>query len=177
MEKVQELIIDSDNSIQEVKHILQQYRDEKAWSTKAKLQEEEKELEEAEIMERKMLEEQIAKEKFAAERALWMEQRKVMLETKEGELKLERMVRGATANLPNLNISPFKGAAKDWIRFSNQFMAQIDSQPVSKTIKLGHLLQCVKGEYYLIGNILNNDEGYDIALKILKEEYGQERVV
>ena len=78
IEKVQELIIDSDNSIQEVKdcnsetrqsfksklevfengkYILQQYRDEKARSTKAKLQEEEKELKEAEIRERKMFEE------------------------------------------------------------------------------------------------------------------------
>ena len=60
-----------------------------------------------------MFEEQIAKEKFAAERALWMEQRKVMLETKEVELEMERMTRGATANLPNLNISPFKGTPKD----------------------------------------------------------------
>ena len=199
IEKVQELMIDSDNSIQEVKdwnsetresfkstlevfengkYILQQYRDEKARSTKAKLQEEEKELKEAEIRERKMFEEQIAKEKFAAERALWMEQRKVMLETKERELEMERMARGATANLPNLNISPFKGTPKDWIRFNNQFVAQIDSQPVSKTIKLGYLLQCVKGECHdLIGNIPNNDEGYDRALKILKEEYGQERLV
>ena len=129
IEKVQKLMIDSDNSIQEVKdwnsetresfkstleifengkYILQQYWDEKARSNKAKLQEEEKELKEAEIRERKMFEEQIAKEKFAAERALWMEQRKVMLETKERELEMERMARGATANLPNLNISPFK---------------------------------------------------------------------
>ena len=199
IEKVQELMIDSDNSIQEVKdwnsetresfkstlevfengkYVLQQYRDEKARSTKAKLQEEEKELKEAEIREREMFEEQIAKEKFAAERALWMEQRKVMLETKERELEMERMARGATANLPNLNISPFKGTPKDWIRFNNQFMAQIDSQPVSKTIKLGYLLQCVKGECHdLIGSIPNNDDGYDRALKILKEEYGQERVV
>ena len=60
-----------------------------------------------------MFGEQIAKEKFAAERALWMEQRKVMLETKEVELEMERMTRGATANLPNLNIIPFKGTPKD----------------------------------------------------------------
>ena len=42
-----------------------------------------------------------------------MEQRKVMLETKERELEMERMARGATANLPHLNISPFKGTPKD----------------------------------------------------------------
>ena len=57
-------------------------------------------------------------------------------------------------------------------------MAQIDSQPVSKTVKLGYLLQCVKGECHdLIGNIPNNDGGYDRALQLLKEEYGQDRAV
>ena len=107
-----------------------------------------------------------------------MEQRRIMLETKEKELEMERKARGAMANLPKLSISPFKGTPKDWIRFYNQFMAQIDSQPVSKTVKLGYLLQCVKGECHdLIGNIPNNDEGYDRALQLLKEEYGQDRTV
>ena len=83
-----------------------------------------------------------------------MEQRKVMLETKQRELEMERMARGATAKLPNLNISLCKGTPMDWIRFSNQFMVLIDSQPVSKTVTLGYLLQCVKGECHdLIGRI------------------------
>ena len=76
MEKIQELMLDIDNSIQEVndwnsetresfkgtlevfkngKYILQQHSDGTARSTKAKLQEEEKELQEAEIRERKCL--------------------------------------------------------------------------------------------------------------------------
>ena len=101
-----------------------------------------------------------------------------MLETKEKELEIKRMARGETANCPSLNLIPFKGTSKDWIRFSNQFMTQIGSQPVSKTIKLSYRLQCVKGEcHYLIGDIPNNDEGYERALKILKEEYGQKRVL
>ena len=100
-----------------------------------------------------------------------------MLETKEKELEMERKVRGAMANSPKLSISPFKGTPKDWIRFYNQFMAQTDSQPVSKTVRLGYLLQCVKGECHdLIGNIPNSDGGYDRALQLLKEEYGQDRL-
>ena len=83
------------------------------------------------------VEEQIAMEKLATEKALWMEQRRIMLETKEKELEMEREARGAMANLPKLSISLFKGIPKDWIRFNNQFMAQIDSQHVSKTVKLG----------------------------------------
>ena len=42
-------------------------------STKAKLQEEE-----LELKERKKFQEQIAKEKLATEKALWMEQRRIM---------------------------------------------------------------------------------------------------
>ena len=57
-------------------------------------------------------------------------------------------------------------------------MPQIDSQPVSKTVKLGYLLQCVEGECHdLTGNIPNNDGGYYHALQLLKEEYGQDRTV
>ena len=71
-------------------YILQQYRDEKAQSTKVKLQEEERELKEVERKERKKFEEQIAKETLATENALWMEQRRIMLEIKEKELEMER---------------------------------------------------------------------------------------
>ena len=83
-----------------------------------------------------------------------MEQRRIMLETKKKGLEMERRARGAMANLPKLSICPFKGTSKDWIRFYNQVMAQIDSQSVSKTVKVGYLLQLVKGECNdLIGNI------------------------
>ena len=57
-----------------------------------------------------------------------------MLETKEKDLEMERKARGTMANLSKLIVSPFKGTRKDWIRFYNQFMTQIDSQPVNKTV-------------------------------------------
>ena len=37
--------------------------------------------------------------------------------------------------------------------------------------------KCKGGCQELIGNIPNNEEGYDRALQLLKDEYGQERTV
>ena len=53
-----------------------------------------------------------------------------------------------------------------------------DTQPVSKVVKFGYLLQLVKGALHdLIGNIRNTDEGYERALMILKEQFGQDKSV
>ena len=93
---------------------MQQYRDEKTQSTKVKLQEEEQEVKEVERKERTKFEEQVAKEKLVTEKALWMEQRRIMLETNEKEPEMERKARGAMESLPKLNINPFKGIPKDW---------------------------------------------------------------
>ena len=80
-----------------------------------------------------------------AERTVWREQQQIMIETKEKEIEMERRARETAGNLLKLSIAPFKGAPKDWIRFSNQFMAQVDCQPVNKVVKLGYLLQSVRG--------------------------------
>ena len=123
-------------------------------------------------------EEQLRHEKMRAERTVWREQQQIMIETKEKEIEMERRARETAVNLPKLSIAPFKGTPTDWIRFSNQFMAQVDCQPVNKVVKLGYLLQSVRGGCQeLIGNIPNNEEGYDKALQLLKDEYGQERTV
>ena len=88
------------------------------------------------------------------------------------------MARETAVNLPKLSIVLFKGTPKEWIRFSNQFMAQVGCQAINKVVKLGYLLQSVRGGCQeLIGNIPNNEEGYDKALKLLKDEYGQEGTV
>ena len=110
-EQTQELMIDNESSIQEVKawnsetrgifnntpkvfengnYILQQHKDEKAQSTKVKLQEEEQELKKLREKETNKFEEQIAKEKLATEKALWLGQRRIMLETKERAGNVEK---------------------------------------------------------------------------------------
>ena len=122
--------------------------------------------------------EQLRHEKMRAERIGWGKQQQIMIETKEKEIEMERRARETAVNLPKSSIATFKGTPKDWIRFSNQFMAQVDCQPVNKVVTLGYLLQSVRGGCQeLIGNIPNNEEGYDRALQLLKDEYGQERTV
>ena len=121
---------------------------------------------------------QLRQEKMRAERAVWKEQQQIMIETKEREIEMERKARETAVNLPKLSIAPFKGTPKDWIRFSNQFVAQVDCQPINKVMKLGYLLQSVReGCQEHIGNIPNNEEGYDRALQLLRDDYGEERTV
>ena len=49
---------------------------------------------------------------------------------------------------------------------------------MSKVVKIGYLLQLTKGAANgLIGNIPNTDEGYERALIILKEQFGQDTSV
>ena len=55
-----------------------------------------------------------------AERTVWREQQQILIETKEKEIEMERRARETAVNLPKLS------TPKDWIRFSNQFMAQVD---------------------------------------------------
>ena len=88
---------------------------------------------------------QLRQEKMRAERAVWKEQQQIMSETKEREIEMERKARETAVNLPKLSIAPFKGTPKDRIRLSNQFMAQVDCQPINKVMKLGYLLQSVWG--------------------------------
>ena len=101
-----------------------------------------------------------------------------MIETKEKEIAIERRARESAVNLLKLNIAPFKGIPKDWIRLSNQFYAQVDCQPINKVMKVSYLLQSVRGGCHeLIGNIPNNEEEYERAMQLLKDEYGQEKTV
>ena len=54
----------------------------------------------------------------------------------------------------------------------------MDCQPINKVVKFGYLLQSVRGACQeVIGNIQNNEEGYDMALQLLKDEYGQEKTL
>ena len=76
---------------------------------------------------------------------MWIEQSRIMLKTKRKEQEMERQAKREMANLPKLSISPFKEILKDRTWFYNQFIVQIDGQSVSKTLKVRHLLHCVKG--------------------------------
>ena len=60
-----------------------------------------------------------------------MEQRRLMLETKE---KAGNGEKGCNGKLAKAKYLPLQGDPKGLVRFYNQFMAQIDSQPVSNRV-------------------------------------------
>ena len=160
------------------KSMVETYHKQKADENQAKMIEYEKKRKEKERRELQMHEDKLYAEKLERERAAWREHQKIALETKRIELEMEKKMKSQNAKLPKLTITPFQGTSKDWIRFQNQYHAQVDSQPVSKTVKFGYLLQLVSGPCRdLIGNIPNTDEGYDRALEMLKKEFGQEQAV
>ena len=146
----------------EGRSLVESYYKQKADETKAEMMEEEKWKKEKERKEAQMHEEKLYAEKLERERAAWREHQEIALETKRIELEMEKKMKSQNAKLPKLTITPFQGTTKDWIRFYNQYHAQVDNQPVSKTVKFGYLLQLVNGpSRNLIGNIPNTDEGYD----------------
>ena len=90
---------------------------------------------EEERKEAQMHEEKLYIEKLERERAAWREHQEIALETKRRELEMEKKMKSQNAKLPKLTITPFQGTSKDWIRFANQYHAQVDNQPVSETVK------------------------------------------
>ena len=61
------------------------------------------------------------------DRAASKEQQRIQIETTDREIEIERRARETAVKLPKLSVAPFKGTPRDWIRFSNQFMAQVDN--------------------------------------------------
>ena len=100
------------------------------------------------------------------------------LKTKIQELELEKAVKSQKTRLPHLMLTPFHGTSKGWIRFSDQYYAQVDCHPVSKTVKFGYLLQLVSGPSRdVIRNIPNTGDGYDRVPELLKKEFEQDQAV
>ena len=68
----------------------------------------------------------------------------------------------------------FKGDCKDWIRFWDQLLVEVDGSAISKIIKFNYLLELVTW-----GNLEKTyldymEDGYDKANKILNDIYGKD---
>ena len=89
--------------------------------------------------------------------------------------KLEENLEGTTSRkaantkLPKLVITKFSGTHVDWLRFWNQFEAQIPA--VTKFSYLKELLE--KKVRVNVDGLPFNSEGYERAKKILKTKYGK----
>ena len=76
------------------------------------------------------------------------------------------------SKLPKLVITPFNGTHANWLRFWNQFEAEIDSTQIPTVTKFSYLKELVKKKVRTDG-LPFNSEGYEQAKNILKSRYGK----
>ena len=76
--------------------------------------------------------------------------------------------------LQKYSITPFKRDYKDWFRFWNQFVVEIDNSKLSEISKFNYLLELVEGEprNHILG-LPHTVEGYEEAKWTLERTYGK----
>ena len=55
------------------------------------------------------------------------------------------MSKPEVANLQKFSITPFKGDYKDWLRFWNMFVVEVDNSKISEISKFNYLLELEEG--------------------------------
>ena len=96
----------------------------------------------------------------------------MMLEEKRAEHEMSSPL---AVNLQKYTITPFKGDCKDWVRFWNQFVVEVDSSKISEISKFNYLLELVHGEpKNCILGLPHTAEGYLEAKKILEMTFGKD---
>ncbi|XP_068670941.1 uncharacterized protein [Montipora foliosa] len=96
----------------------------------------------------------------------------MMLEEKRAE---HEMSKPQAVKLQEYTITPFKGDCKDWVRFWNQFVVEVDSSKISEISKFNYLLELVHGEpKNCILCLPHTAEGYLEAKNILEMTFGKD---
>jgi len=84
----------------------------------------------------------------------------------------------AKVKLPKLVISKFQGTHIDWIRFWNQFKADIDNSSIDPVAKFSYLKELLLPKVRVhIDGLPFSTEGYERAKNILKSTYGKDSEV
>ena len=79
-----------------------------------------------------------------------------------------------SAKLPKLVIIKFSGELTDWLRFWNQFEAEIDRSEIAGVTKFSYLKELLDPKVKTtIDGLPFTTEGYERAKNILKTKYGQ----
>ena len=111
------------------------------------------------------------------------DQHELFKEAMEQKIQLERQMekvrtetqntRSSNANLPKLVITKFNGTSMDWLRFWNQFQAEIDKADVAAVTKFSYLKELVDPKVRsCIDGLPFSTEGYKRAKAILETRYG-----
>ena len=102
--------------------------------------------------------------------------KKIELEMELEKKKAEQeAAKPQAVKLQKYTITPFHGDCKDWLRFWNQFVVEVDSSKISEISKFNYLLELVDGEpkEHILG-LPHTPEGYKEAKKILEMTFGKD---
>ena len=133
-----------------------------------------------------MLDQQIAMNKQMAEISMRSREREEAWYMKRMDMEKELVLREASrreeatqpVKLQRYTITKFNGDFKDWLRFWNQFMVEIDGSKIPCISKFNYLLELVEGQPKddILG-LPHTIEGYEEAKQILRETYGKDTKV
>ena len=102
--------------------------------------------------------------------------KKLEMELEMAKKKTEEIqVKQQSVKLQKYTITPFKGEYKDWLRFWNQFMVEVDGSSISEISKFNYLLELVTGKPKedILG-LPHSEDGYLEAKRILEKTYGKD---
>ena len=95
--------------------------------------------------------------------------------SREGEQQVIKESSEMRAKLPKLTISKFNGTNIDWLRFWNQFHAEIEKSNISQVTKFSYLKELLIPKVRIsIDGLPFSPEGYERAKNILKTRYGKD---
>ena len=130
-----------------------------------------------------MLDQQIAMNKQMVEISMRSSEREEAWYMKRMDMEKELAFREASrreertqsVKLQRYTITKFNGDFKDWLRFWNQFMVEIDGSKIPCISKFNYLLELVEGQPKddILG-LPHTIEGYEEAKQILRETYGKD---
>ena len=96
----------------------------------------------------------------------------MMLEEKRAK---HEMSKPQAVKLQKYTITSFKGDCKDWVRFWNQYVVEVDSSKISEISMFHYLLELVHGEpKNCILGLPHTAEGYLEAKNILEMTFGKD---
>ena len=81
---------------------------------------------------------------------------------------------GVKVKLPKLSIAIFNGTPINWMRFWNQFSAEIDNTKISNVSKFSYLKELLDLKVrLLVDGLPFTSEGYERAKGILQSKFGK----
>ena len=127
-----------------------------------------REEDEAAVIREKKFQEEMRFEKEKLEQKLKYEAK--VEENRKCQIKEQSI----NAKLPKLQITRFNGTHTDWLRFWNQFKAEIDSADVPQITKFSYLKELLEPWVRTtVDGLPFTIEGYERAKSILKTNYGK----